>query len=238
MLVVTVLLLSIVGNLNGQLSIFGGGFGAYDRLKGSGRGAGGGFGGISGGGSSGSLAGRLGGGSSGGDIGFGRRIAMVGSGLGVGSFADRRSSGIGMSGGNGGLSMMGRAGRWWCTCRSKICRKWELTVDKNCKLPVIPWYWRTCCQWFPWWVTNRNYVGLSGGSSVGGGSFRSPIFNGGSGSSGSNSGFSGFGGGSVGGTGGRASSGSGGGSRNGAGLGSGSSGSVFKVGIGGAKPSY
>ena len=115
-----------------------------------------------------------------------------------------------------------------------MCRKWELTVDKNCKLPVIPWYWRTCCQWFPWWVTNRNYVGLSGASNVGGGSFEGPIVNGGSGSSGSNSGSSGFGSKSNGGS----SGGSGAGSRDGAVKGTVSGRTGFKGGNGGGKPSY
>lgn len=63
-------------------------------------------------------------------------------------------------------------GRWWCTCRNWSCRPWEWQVQNQCSLPFYPWWWRTCCQWLPWWKTNSGFGGSGSISGFGGSGFQ------------------------------------------------------------------
>ncbi|VDH89377.1 Hypothetical predicted protein [Mytilus galloprovincialis] len=106
--------------------------------------------------------GSYGGGRDGG--GGGDFVALGGGGGGGGGRVLLGGVGVsgGLRGGGGDAGGLIGAGSWWCTCRPGLCRKGELTLDKKCRLsPLFPWQWNTCCQWFSWWVTSRNYgVGI------------------------------------------------------------------------------
>ena len=58
------------------------------------------------------------------------------------------------------------AGKWWCTCRLYGCKWGEWQVLNVCFPPFQPFWGKTCCKWFPWWVTRR--YGSSFGSYGGG----------------------------------------------------------------------